>query len=183
MAARYRDKDLIVLLVVGRASACWLVLWAWARWVLRESEWLLLGRSADLLGSRDWLKDFGGWADTVLLSIWTGTLSWGLTGLFNEELHGRSSWAEVVFSGIGRLAKLLKRRRIRERRRECKVYLLFVDRTDSLTTASRGNKLVSWKAFTKKPDSEIFSGNVRRSNKKKNREEMKWSHLSAANED
>lgn len=101
----------------------------------------MLSGSADLLGSRDWLEDFGGWADTVLLSVRTGTLSWSLTDLFYEELHSRGSWAEVVFGGIGRLAK----------------FLLFVDRTDSLTTAGRGNKLVSWEAFTEKPDSEVFS--------------------------
>lgn len=141
LAARDGDEDLLILLVVGGASACWLVLWAWARWVLRESEWLLLSGSADLLGSGDWLEDFRGWADTVLLSVGAGALSWSLADLFDEELHGRGSWAEIVFGGIGRLAKLL----------------LFVDRTDSLTAAGRGNKLVSWKAFTEKPDSEIFS--------------------------
>ena len=78
----------------------------------------MLGGSADLFGSRDWLKDFGRWADTVLLSVRAGALSWGLTDLFYEELHSRGSWAEVVFSGIGRLAKFLKREGINKKIKE-----------------------------------------------------------------
>jgi hypothetical protein len=138
------DHWLIVLL--SNAFALWLLLGARAVLVLREGD---LSSCAHLRASTgfsgvhrqvDRLEDFGRWADTVVLSIGTGTLTGSLSDLVHHKRGEVGGGAKLERGGIGSITELL----------------LSANRSHRLATTSRGDKLVSGEALPQQPDAQIF---------------------------